>query len=407
MFRTAILLVTDNMAVESVFGAPAVRRLVKILIRLGFGNIHLVGQIDSVVPALSGLLPSRSFHRAEDEELLARACGRMEIFPDERVLLLRANHVVDKRTLSQFLDNAGPEAGCLVEPGSGELSGGIFLVDRQAVLPTLRALWSGEEFQEDFAAQFRRIQGIGRLPLLLDGRWKNAETAEDALALALSLQVQPDDGFIARHFDRHISRWISRRASRTFITPNLVTLMGMTMGLTAAYLLSLQGYWTHLLGAFLFVFCVIVDGVDGEVARLKLMESDFGHYLDVVTDNLVHAAIFIGIAFGLYHDSGSTLYLKMLWVLLGGFCLCLVAVYQCILRLSEEELQQSPTAIRLMALLSNRDFAYLIAFLAVFDLMDFFLFGAALGSYAFAGALWIISSRERRKHRDAVALQGE
>ncbi len=145
------------------------------------------------------------------------------------------------------------------------------------------------------------------------------------------------------------------------------------------------------------MLCVIVDGVDGEVARLKLKESVFGLYLDIITDNIVHGAVFVGIAFGLYHNTGNTWYIRLLWVMLGGLGLSILAVYQCILRLSEDQLKASPNAIRLMALLSNRDFAYLITILAIVDRLNWFLIGSALGSYVFAVVLWVISYRERQR----------
>ena len=153
-----------------------------------------------------------------------------------------------------------------------------------------------------------------------------------------------------------------------------------------------------LIGSLLFVICVIVDGVDGEVARLRLKESTFGHYLDIVTDNIVHAAIFAGIAFGLYHDTGNAGYLCFLWVLMGGFVLCIIAVYQCILRLDPDTLNRSPRTLRIMTLASNRDFAYLVFALAVIGRLNWFLMGAAVGSYVFAIALWIINFNERHRH---------
>jgi phosphatidylglycerophosphate synthase len=194
---------------------------------------------------------------------------------------------------------------------------------------------------------------------------------------------------------------MSRRLAHTNITPNQVTLAGMSIGLTAALLLSLPGYWAHLAGALLFVFCIIVDGVDGEIARLKLQASAFGHYLDIVTDNIVHAAIFVGVAFGLYHDTGNDAYIMALWFLLGGFILSMIAVYLCILRLSPDELERSPRLIRLMAFLSNRDFAYLIAALALFGKLNWFLIGASAGSYLFAVGLWAMSFHEKHRHSSA------
>jgi 1L-myo-inositol 1-phosphate cytidylyltransferase / CDP-L-myo-inositol myo-inositolphosphotransferase len=137
--------------------------------------------------------------------------------------------------------------------------------------------------------------------------------------------------------------------------------------------------------------------VDGEVARLKLMETRFGHYLDITTDNLVHLAVFVGIAYGQYNETESVLYIWALWALLGGFLLCVLAVYHCILCEDEATLKQSPRVLRLMEMVTNRDFAYLLAFLALVDRLHWFVIGASLGTYAFAAGLWFLSSREKQK----------
>lgn len=396
MCRTAIILGQDGTGLATLFGVPAVRRLTLILRRLGFEKIHILGFVDMIAPVLSDLVSPASLHRIGEGESLDTAIARMELSGAEQVLVAKAGHVVDRHTMESFLKHAGSGAvTCLFSAAGDALHEGIFLVERSELSPILHLLWSGERIEEALARRIKKIEGIGRMPLTSDGGPSAARASEDALVAALAMQTHADDGFIARHFDRHISRRISSRVARTGMTPNGVTLVGTTIGLTAAFLLSLQGYWPHLLGSLLFVFCVIVDGVDGEIARLKLKESQFGHYLDITTDNIVHFAIFVGIAYGLYHDTGSVWYLRILWVMLGGFGLCLLAVYQCILRLDEGQLKASPNAIRFMALLSNRDFAYLIALLALVDRLNWFLIGSAIGSYVFALALWAISYRER------------
>jgi phosphatidylglycerophosphate synthase len=136
---------------------------------------------------------------------------------------------------------------------------------------------------------------------------------------------------------------------------------------------------------------VIVDGMDGEVARLKLKESTFGHYLDIITDNIVHIAIFIGMGYGLYKRTDDQTYLYLIGVLLIGFGLCAISVYQCILKKDEKELRKSPFLIRLMSFLTNRDFAYLVAFLAIIDRLNWFFIMTAIGSYIFSALLWILS----------------
>ena len=150
------------------------------------------------------------------------------------------------------------------------------------------------------------------------------------------------------------------------------------------------------MGSLLFLCCVVLDGVDGEVARLKLQESRFGHHLDIVTDNIVHIALFTGIALGLFRDTGDSRYLHALWLVLAGFGACALAVYYCILRRTGNELDRLPGTLRVMSLLTNRDFAYLVLFLAVAGRLNWFLIGAAIGSYFFAGILYVMKLYENR-----------
>jgi phosphatidylglycerophosphate synthase len=240
------------------------------------------------------------------------------------------------------------------------------------------------------------VQGADGLPYVLDGGEEQARIAEDKLMKALALQTAGSDGFLARHLSRRVSRFISRRLVLTRVTPNQITLAGASMGMIGAFLLSWAGYWPKIIGSLLFLFCIIVDGVDGEIARLKLQATPFGHLLDVITDNIVHIAIFVGVALGLYRDSGDSGYLHILWILIGGFGLCGVAVYQCILRRGREALRQSAKTIKIMALMSNRDFAYIVVALALVQRLQWFLVGAAVGTYLFAATLWITTFYEKR-----------
>jgi phosphatidylglycerophosphate synthase len=395
MKRTALIIAPDMTGLQPVFGVPAVRRLVILTKRLGFESTHLMGKVEKLAPLLSDLMPGQFLHSVEDEGSLDDTVGKLHLPDGEKVLVLKAGHVIDRRSLAQFLDSGRDETACLMKLQEATPSDGIFLVSPDYLSAILPAIWSSNSQGSTLPEGIKVVHSVTGFPHVIHGQ-ADTTTAEGKLVAALAAHTKADDGFIARHFDRRISERISRKLSHTSIMPNHITLVGMSMGLVAAFLLSRTGYWLPLLGSFLFVLCVIVDGVDGEVARLTLKESAFGHYLDVVTDNIVHAAIFVGIAFGLYHDTGNRAYLWVLWLMLGGFGLCIIAVYQFILKLSPEEMDRSPMTLRAMALLSNRDFAYLIAMLALFGRLNWFLIGASLGSYLFAVALWVISAREKQ-----------
>jgi len=70
------------------------------------------------------------------------------------------------------------------------------------------------------------------------------------------------------------------------------------------------GYWNTLLGAVLSVWASILDGCDGEVARLKLQASDFGCWLETACDYLYYLFIFAGMTIGLERVSGN----RIFWV---------------------------------------------------------------------------------------------
>ena len=110
--------------------------------------------------------------------------------------------------------------------------------------------------------------------------------------------VKDTDGFMARHFDRHISLQISRRLAPTAVKPTQITLVSIAIGLCGApFFLSSHWSW-QTVGALLFLLHSIVDGCDGELARLKFQESRYGGILDFWGDNVVHVAVFGCMAIG-------------------------------------------------------------------------------------------------------------
>ncbi len=397
MEKTAIILAVNDDGLQPVFSTPAVRRLILLLRRMGIDRVHLFGLIHPLVPILEDLVPAPNFHQLDGPTEVAKAVNALVLSDRERVLILTANLVIDQYSLSRFLSAEKSNTDLFIMPANGGSgTDGLYLGGPSDLVPILKGLWSANMFPAGIRDNAHRIPGVAGLPHTVGREDDRITTSEAKLTSALSVQTAANDGFLARHFDRRISRFFSKRLSHTGIAPNQITLCGVAIGLMGAFLLSQPGYWSQLFGALLFLFCVIVDGVDGEVARLKLQESRFGHYLDIVTDNLVHLAVFSGIALGLYRASGDAGYLRALGFLMGGFGLCAVAVYDCILRRRPAVVSCSSKTLRLMVLLSNRDFAYLIVVLAAVHRLNWFLIGAAVGSYLFAAALWAIRFYENR-----------
>ena len=129
--------------------------------------------------------------------------------------------------------------------------------------------------------------------------------------------MKPTDGIFAR-MNRRISIPISRQLIKLPITPNIVSLLTLGVGIAAALFFACGGYWPMLVGALLSVWASILDGCDGEVARLKLLESDFGCWLETVCDYLYYLFIFVGMTIGLARSWDARTYLVWGAVLLFG-----------------------------------------------------------------------------------------
>ncbi|HSB67100.1 MAG TPA: CDP-alcohol phosphatidyltransferase family protein [Anaerolineales bacterium] len=82
--------------------------------------------------------------------------------------------------------------------------------------------------------------------------------------------------------------------NRLGIYPNTMTLIGLAGNVIAAVLLAL-GYIT--VGGVLVLVMGLVDTVDGTMARLRGMPSEFGAFVDSVTDRYSELVIFGGLMY--------------------------------------------------------------------------------------------------------------
>src|SRR5260370_2411635 len=137
---------------------------------------------------------------------------------------------------------------------------------------------------------------IAGLPFALDGHPADREVAERVIASTLRHDTADTDGLLARILDRKISWHLSYRLAHTPVTPNQVTLANTALGLGIAWMFAQANYWLALLASALFIISITIDGVDGELARLKMTETIAGARLDALTDNLVHLPLFFALA---------------------------------------------------------------------------------------------------------------
>ena len=102
------------------------------------------------------------------------------------------------------------------------------------------------------------------------------------------------DGIVSRYLNRRFSRPIARLVAKTPVTPNQVSFVSFLIAL-ASMGLFLGGY--NLWAGLAAQFSSIVDGVDGDVARLKDMATRFGGFFDAVLDRYSDVAIIGGLTY--------------------------------------------------------------------------------------------------------------
>ena len=115
------------------------------------------------------------------------------------------------------------------------------------------------------------------------------------------------DGPVARHLNRPVSRWLSRYLVRTTVTPNQVSLASWILSCVAAGLMALGGYPALAAGGALAQLASIIDGCDGEIARLKYSQSKFGGWFDAVLDRYADAFLLFGLMWHAFASTGAYL----------------------------------------------------------------------------------------------------
>jgi len=128
------------------------------------------------------------------------------------------------------------------------------------------------------------------------------------------------DGPVSQILNRPISLRISKLLLKTGITPNQISVLSFVIGLAGASFFFTGEYFYLILGAMLVHIHSIVDGCDGEVARLKLRQTKYGGWLDSVLDRYADAAIILGLAYGYWSITGDmTIWIIGFFALIGTF----------------------------------------------------------------------------------------
>jgi phosphatidylglycerophosphate synthase len=294
-----------------------------------------------------------------------------------RIVLLAGDVIPQPRWLRALLDvSIEPDtlytddgAMAMIESERGDEI--LALVDREATaddnMRRLRSRFPEVEHSFDTSGRFRLSSG------------HDVPAAEGWLFANL---VKASESFMSRHVERRVSLAITRRLVATNVTPNAITLVSLAIGIAAAPFFLSTSAVIQLAGALLFLVHSIVDGCDGELARLKFLESPRGARLDFWGDNLVHVAVFACMGVGWSVDTRAAWPLAAAAVSIAST----VAVAALLAGPTMRDVTAGAAASltdRLVGALAHRDFIYLIVVLSALGKARWFLLLSATGTPLF------------------------
>ena len=129
------------------------------------------------------------------------------------------------------------------------------------------------------------------------------ESRKEAERIIFSHVGKTATGWIARNINGRMSLPLSKLLIRTSLTPNAASVLINLIGVLCGPLYAL-GH--PVLGALFMQVATVLDRCDGEVARIKLMETKKGQWVDTISDQFTVLSFLIGVPVGYYLQTGST-----------------------------------------------------------------------------------------------------
>ncbi len=183
------------------------------------------------------------------------------------------------------------------------------------------------------------------------------ETLKKAEKFLINKLTKLTDGPISRGLNRKISIWISSKLCNFDIHPNHLTLLSFFLALLSGVCFFIGKYPQIVLGGIAGQFSSILDGCDGEIARMKFKQSKFGRYLDRFLDRYADGIIILGITYACFRTVGTN------WVWLIGFLALMGSFMNSYTALQYDELIASRAIFNKNQVRIGRDIRLFIVFI--------------------------------------------
>jgi len=367
----------------SVAGLPLIRRVMLMAGKAGFANRMVLSAIDNA--RLGEVLEGTGAQITTCTELNFQTCNGP-------ILLLAPDCLPQREFFTRLADKRlRPHESLLWDDRQAIL----LCADCSSALPHyLREASCFAQLRDAFDKAGKHIpsqKSVHEQTGITIGDGEDCRRAETTL---LSGLVKATEGWMALHINRKISLAVTRRLMRTSVTPNDMTWVSMALGLIGAACFLSPAHSMQILGALFFLAHSILDGCDGELARLKFMESRLGGILDFWSDNIVHVSIFAAMGVGWAAASPDAFWpLLCAGLAVGGTAVSASLVYIHTMHAEKKAgplytsvstAEQKSAVVRIADILSRRDFIYLVLLLALLNHTHWFLIMTAIGAPIYA-----------------------
>ncbi len=301
-------------------GQPPATALLELVAILRSGEGPLAVRADDLVLSPAALAPLTHDPYAPTGLLVRPAAQRADV---------RVRHHVVTSVGTGFHEVAAPDhvsVGALVVANADRSAVATLVADLAHAVDSGEVVTDGTDLIELVAVAITR-GGVGLRAIgMVDVPWSRSPADPDeARRLAASVpeariaQLQAnrvDDGFYSTFVVRRLSKPLTRVALRLGWTPNAITLISFAVGIAAAGAFAVGDRWALVLGAVLLQLSLIIDCVDGEVARATRRFSALGAWLDASTDRVKEFLAYAGLAYGAFRFGADIWWLAVVLVVL-------------------------------------------------------------------------------------------
>ena len=152
-----------------------------------------------------------------------------------------------------------------------------------------------------------------------------------ATQMLLRLNIKAEDNPVTKHCYRPLSRPLTRLLVWTPFTPNQISVAVGVLGLLGCWLTAQAGQSNLIWGAAIIFFAGVLDGCDGEIARLKLIYSSAGAWIDTVVDEITTTAYYVAIAYHVFamhpHEWYTPYVVHSIWIGAAAYIGSIYAIY--------------------------------------------------------------------------------